>query len=306
MQSTALTVLQTMRPNFLLLTLSVVVLGSALALYDGAAWSTSLFGLILVTALAGHALVNMLNEYQDYHSGLDAITQRTPFSGGSGALVNNPQAAKTVWRTLIVLLGLTIVLGSYLVYLKGLWLLLLGAAGLLLALFYTSHITRWPWLCLLAPGTAFGPIMVLGTYAVWSGELTWQACLVSLVPFFLVNNLLLLNQFPDVQADRQIGRNNVIIRYGKSFSTGLFILMSLAALGVAAIAVLQDRLPIQALLGFVLLPLFIKMLLIVWHQSADSEQNIEKLLPALAMNVIINLSMPLLISAGLLWALWTA
>lgn len=306
MKTTAITVLQTMRPNFLLLTLSVVTLGSALAIYDGATWSSSLFALILLTGLAGHALVNMLNEYQDFHSGLDAMTERTPFSGGSGALIVNPSAVAAVKVSLILLVIGIGVLGSYLVYQQGLWLLFWGLIGLALALFYTSHITRWPWLCLVAPGAAFGPIMVLGTYGVWSGELTWQACLVSMVPFFLVNNLLLLNQFPDLEADRKVGRENVIIRYGQAFSAGLFILMALAALAASATVVAVGKLPPQTLIGFVLLPLFIKMLMIVWQQSGDMTQNIDKLLPALAMNVIINLSMPLLISAGLLWAIWTA
>ena len=52
--------------------------------------------LVLAGALCAHASVNLLNEYHDFRSGLDLQTQRTPFSGGSGALPANPQAAGDV------------------------------------------------------------------------------------------------------------------------------------------------------------------------------------------------------------------
>ncbi len=61
--------------------------------------------LVLLGALAAHGAVNALNEYADYRSGLDLRTARTPFSGGSGTLVDHPQSwrrrcgsAWPVWR----------------------------------------------------------------------------------------------------------------------------------------------------------------------------------------------------------------
>ena len=40
-----------------------------------------------------HTSVNALNEYQDFKSGLDLITVKTPFSGGTKSLPENPQKA---------------------------------------------------------------------------------------------------------------------------------------------------------------------------------------------------------------------
>lgn len=171
-------------PQFLLLSLSVALLGSVIALYQGAEWSTSLFVLISFGAVLSHAAVNMLNEYQDFHSGLDKVTLRTPFSGGSGALSSNPPAAPLVFKTLIGIFGLLVILGGYLISLKGWALLPLGFVGLLVILSYTSKITRWPWVCLIAPGLAFGPLMVLSNYFVWTGTLSALALALSLVPFF--------------------------------------------------------------------------------------------------------------------------
>ncbi len=89
-----------------------------------------------------------------------------------------------------------------------------GLLGVVLIVTYTSRITRYPWLCLIAPGLAFGPFMVVGGFMVLTGEFSWLAFWVSWIPFLLVNNLLLLNQFPDEAADRRLGRFNIIMRLG--------------------------------------------------------------------------------------------
>ncbi len=90
------TVLQAMRLPFLLLTLAMMLLVSAIATYEGFEWSLPLFFLICVAALAAHLSVNLLNEFEDFESGLDFQTDKTPFSGGSGGLPANPDAAESV------------------------------------------------------------------------------------------------------------------------------------------------------------------------------------------------------------------
>ena len=95
------TVLQTMRPSFLVLTLACVFLGLCTSLATGASIDKLVFFLIFIGAMSAHISVNMLNEYHDFKSGLDFKTMKTPFSGGSGALPNNPKVANAV-----LLLGL--------------------------------------------------------------------------------------------------------------------------------------------------------------------------------------------------------
>ena len=293
------TVIGTMRPNFLLLSLVVVLLGTALAVFNGASWSTPLFVLLMFGGVLAHASVNMLNEYQDYHSGLDAITERTPFSGGSGSLQSHPQSAPYVLATLVISLVMLIAMGLYFVYLKG-WLLLpIGLIGILVIVTYTSTITRYPWLCLLAPGFAFGPLMVMGTYYVWTGGFNWEAFWLSLVPFFLVNNLLLLNQFPDLEADRKIGRFNVLMLSGERSGSRIFNVFLWLGLLMLLIAYATSPLPNTVLIALIAFVIAIPLTKLV----SQYDGSMDKLMPALAMNVIINLLTPLLMAGGLFWAL---
>ncbi|GKT12306.1 MAG: 1,4-dihydroxy-2-naphthoate polyprenyltransferase [Thiomicrorhabdus sp.] len=293
------TILLTTRPQFLLLSLSVVLMATAIALYQGAEWSPPLFILILLGAVLSHAAVNMLNEYQDFKSGLDDMTDRTPFSGGSGALPNHPEAAPAVFKTLVLVIGMLVILGIYFIKLKGWGILPLGLVGMLVILTYTSKITRLPWLCLLTPGLAFGPLMVLGTYFVWTGGFSLLALLLSMVPFFLVNNLLLLNQVPDLVADKIVGRFNILMKLGLKSGLGLFSLFTLLAFSSLVVVIISFDLPKGVWLGLIGVLIAIPMVKI----SQNATENIDKLMPALRMNVIINLLTPILVALGLVWSL---
>ncbi len=297
------TILLTTRPPFLLLSLSIVILGSAIAVYQGAEWSVGLFGLITLGAVLAHAAVNLLNEYQDFQSGLDLVTEKTPFSGGSGALPAYPEAAPYVFKTFLAVLVFLICLGGIFIFLKGWELLPLGGLGLLLIVTYTSKITRLPWVCLVAPGLAFGPIMVSGVYFVWTGEFSILALVLSMVPFFWVNNLLLLNQIPDLKVDQAVGRFNILMQYNVRTGVGFFILFSVLSYLVLWGAQAFFQLPVTVWLAFLgmllVIPIF-KILFSCYLKTNISSSCGQKLQPALGMNVIINILTPILIALGLL------
>lgn len=204
--SETLAVVRASRPNFLLLAPLCAGLGLAVAWQQGESPALLHTLLVFVSAVLAHAAVNLLNEYDDFRSGLDMITHRTPFSGGSGALPETPSAARRVLLAGLGTLALVVVIGLYFLWLRGLPLLVLGAAGVVLVLTYTRWITRSPLLCLLAPGIGFGPIMVLGSVIAVGARIDTTALLTSLVALLMVSELLLINQIPDAKADREIGR----------------------------------------------------------------------------------------------------
>ena len=65
--------------------------------------------------------------------------------------------------------------------------------------------------------------MVIGTQIALLGELHAQYALLSLVPMFLVSNLLLLNQYPDIEADRSVGRRHLPIVHGIVISNRVYL-----------------------------------------------------------------------------------
>jgi 1,4-dihydroxy-2-naphthoate polyprenyltransferase len=291
------TVISTTRPTFLLLTPAVLTLAYALSYWQQGFIDFTLSILIFFAALSAHISVNTFNEYHDFRSGLDMTTERTPFSGGSGGLPENPSTAPFVLFTAWITLAITVTIGLYFIFLHGLSLLPIGIIGSILIISYTGWITRKPWLCLFTPGFAFGPIFIVGSSFVLTGNYSITTIVASLPIFFLVNNLLLLNQFPDVQADRQVGRSHIIIQYGKYFSSKLLIIFYILAYLTLILAVILTLLPTSALLGLLSMILAVKCSQIILTNT--NHQNITGLLPAMALNVAITLLTPILIAIGI-------
>jgi 1,4-dihydroxy-2-naphthoate octaprenyltransferase len=284
-----------MRLPFLVLPPACVLLGTSTALWTHGRIDVLHVILALIGSIAVHISVNALNEYYDFRSGLDLRTRPTPFSGGSGTLPANPEAARTALTTGLVTLALTALIGIYFLTVWGLALLPLGLLGLIVVVTYTTAITHSPLLCLIAPGLGFGPLMVMGTDFVLTGTFTWPAFVASLVPFFLVSNLLLLNQFPDVEADETVGRRHYPIVIGRKPSSliyGAFLLCAYLSI-IAGWAF--DLLPAWALLGLGTLPIAVRAAVGAYRHAED----LEKLVPYMGLNVLVTVVTPILTAVGI-------
>ena len=240
---------------FLVLSPACVLLAGALASYQGVEFSLFNWLITLIGALTAHIAVNLINEYQDFESGLDFKTEQTPFSGGSGLLPNNPHLAKKVWSAFVVSIIVLFLIGFYFLALYGWQIVPLGLIGFLIIVTYTKWINKSAFLCLLAPGIGFGSLMVVGSYFSITGQFNDQIWVLSFIPFFLVNNLLLLNQYPDIEADKTVKRNHFPIRYGIKASNRIFIIFAILPHILLFFLVQTNVLPIFSLITLVPLSL---------------------------------------------------
>jgi len=289
--------LKTARPAFLLLTPCCLSVAVAFAIYESIEIDRVNLALIFLGALAAHISVNMLNEYYDYKIGLDLQTQRTAFSGGSGTLPTSPELAESVFFCGLLCLVFTALIGLYFLLAIGWGLLPVGLSGMLLVYFYSSQITRRPLLCLLAPGLGFGPFMILGAYYILNGHYSFAVLMTSFIMLFVASNLLLLNQFPDLEPDRAAGRLHLPILVGRKNAALVYVLFLVMAYVLLLLSVYLKLLPIYSLLGMFTLFLGIPVAIFVLRFY----DNMARLMPALALNVALTLSLPVLISIGLIW-----
>ncbi len=287
-----------MRVDFLYLDVACVFLATATAVWTHGRINAWYLILAFVGATCAHLAVNMLNEYFDYRSGLDLMSERTPFSGGSGTLSERPEMAPAVLRLSLGSLAVTGLIGLYFLVVRGWPILPLGLLGLLVIVVYTNWITRLPLISLIVTGLGFGLLMVQGTYYVLTGEYSWPAFFASLPPFFLGNNLLLLNQFPDVEVDQKVGRRNLPIVIGKRASSILYAFITLATFLSLVVGVVLGHLPALSLLGLLLLPLGIVASTGVYRYAED----LPNLLRYMGFNVLLNILTPVLMAVGLLIA----
>ena len=289
------------RPQFLLLSVVLAFLGTCIAWYDiaryGGDFHLGYALLAFVGLLLVHISVNVLNDYFDYRSGIDLEVERTPFSGGSGIL---PPALlkprQVLWLGLISFL-LAIPIGIYFVMtLDRGWLLLpllLVAAGCIL--FYTPFLTKlgWPeW----APGVGIGALPILGMYFVQTSA--YLPAVVACIPSgILVHNLLLLNEFPDAEADRKAGRKTLPITIGKARASMVYSVLTVVVYLWIIGSVIAGQMPIFSLLALLTLPLAIKAI-----QGARKPEDMNKLVPAMASNIMVVLLTQFLLGIGYILA----
>jgi len=288
-------VLGSMRIPFLTLVPVCVLLGLATALRAGVTVDWFHLVLAFVGALAAHVSVNSLNEYEDFKSGLDLKTERTPFSGGSGTLPANPTRARLALATGVASLVVVVTVGVFFALVRGWAILPLGLLGVLVIVLYTGTLTRSPLLCLVAPGLGFGPLMVMGVHFALTGSYTWAAFAASLVPFFLVSDLLLLNQFPDVEADRGAGRRHLIIVWGRRAGVATYGLFLAGAYLSVLVAVLLNILPAWGLLALLTALLAVP----VFRGVVRHHDSVPELIPFLGKNVVLNLATPAFLALGI-------
>lgn len=287
-----------MRAPFLLLPPALVLLAAGVAVSSHAHISAWHVLLVLIGSVAAHIAVNALNEYWDFRSGLDFRTMKTPFSGGSGTLPARPEMAQAALLTGLAGLAIAGLIGVYFVFVQGWALLPVGLLGLVTIVVYTNWITRNWLLCLIAPGLGFGTLMVMGAAFALTGTYSWTAFVASLVPFFLVSNLLLLNQFPDADADRTVGRRHLPIVAGRRLSALVYVLFLLATYLSIGVGVALRLFPPLGLLGLLTLPLAVMAGLSAVRYAED----MPKLAPAMGFNVLLNILTPVLVGIGLLIA----
>ncbi|MEJ2322402.1 MAG: prenyltransferase [Gammaproteobacteria bacterium] len=298
MQERLAVLLASARLPFLVLTPVSILLGLACALTVTQVVDWLKLAIILLTAMSAHVSVNALNEYGDFRIGLDAVTEKTPFSGGSGALPAHPKEARSVLLLGAGALIVTILGGLYLVSVSGTELLVVGLFGVLIVAGYSPWMTRSPFLSLVMPGVAFGPIMVAGTAWVLAQQVTLTTMMASMATFFLVNNLLLLNQYPDIEADRAFGRRNLPIQAGTGVSAIVYILFTLLAAMMILTGILLGRMPGISIIS--LIPLLFA--LPVSPRAAQRVGQKEKLVALLGLNVAVTLLVPLMLALSMLMA----
>ena len=280
------------RANFLVLPLTLAAVGGAAAAFNGA---LDIPAVLLATLglVAVHAAVNAFNEVSDIRTGIDLVTQRTPFSGGSGTLPAGVIPTRVAERFAWVAFAVGAAVGVWAIARVGWSLVPLLAIGAIAVLFYT------PWLGRTGVGEIFaglglGALPVIGI-AMVSGSPVNETVLVASIPAFLMTfDLLLLNEFPDERADRAGGRRHLVILLGRRAAARIYAAAALLVPATMAAGVAFGALPRWALLG--LLPSLLLVKPLGWALGpAESDPP----LPALGSNVVWNLATNTLLAVGL-------
>jgi len=268
---------QIVRAQYLTLPIVLSLLGNAYAYYRGYfQWSTAIIALIGL--MLAHMSVNVINDYFDYKSGIDLKTKRSPFSGGSGSIVEGLIPPRTAMAIGLVLLALSAGIGVYFIVITHwqLVILLLISAFFILAyspLILKQRMGEW------SAGFGLGAFPVIGTIFVQMKFYSWEMLAVSIPSAILVHNLLLLNEIPDENADKTAHRKTFPILYGPQATIRYYVYLSLLMYIFLSAGVSLGALPLLCILSFFVAPLVFSIQKVA---NKTGDMDFSKILP---MNV---------------------
>lgn len=281
------------RPQFLTLALALVVHGSALAAWHGSVHiGRSVLAAVALVLLQGS--VNVLNDWHDWsRSGIDHVTARTPFSGGSGMLPRGEMSPQGMLLLGIGTLAAGTAIGLYLASLTGWPLFVLGILGMLSVVLYTPVLTRVGIGEIMA-GLGLGALPIVGTYYLITGTFDIAAWVSGVPATLLTYNLLLLNEFPDTDADRAGGRHHMVIVLGKRIARWLYAAVEIGAFVSIVIGVIVGVLTPWVLLGLIAAVPAVSAV----RMTIKDYDSFEALIPAQGVNVQAIIGTNLLMAVG--------
>lgn len=191
--------------------------------YAGAAYGVKVGDFSLINSLLGtlallllHISVNAINSSRDYRSGIDRETEKTAFSGGPSALVEEKLSYEDgVYLSIVSALLSAPIFAYFYVKYSDPFILLVASLGILLVYGYTDILSR-AGLGEIAAGLGLGSLPFLMIAYLQSGQIPGKSLLyTSLLLGIPTFDLLLINHLPDMKADRKHGRRTIPLLAGR-------------------------------------------------------------------------------------------
>ncbi|WP_333893667.1 1,4-dihydroxy-2-naphthoate polyprenyltransferase [Atlantibacter subterraneus] len=209
--------LESLRPRTLPLAFASIVVGSALAWWQGVFDPVVAF-LALLTAGLLQILSNLANDYGDAVKGSDKPDRIGPLRGMQKGVITQAQMKRALIITvaLICLSGLALVWVACRTFSDFLGFLLLGLLSIIAAITYTVGTRPYGYLGLgdISVLIFFGWLSVMGTWYLQAHTLIPAIFLPATACGLLATAVLNINNLRDIDSDRINGKNPLAVRLG--------------------------------------------------------------------------------------------
>jgi 1,4-dihydroxy-2-naphthoate octaprenyltransferase len=245
------------RLRTLAISIAPVLIGTAAAVeIDAADWWKALLALVVSFFL--QVGINYANDYSDGIRGTDDVRVGPQRLVGSGAAT--PGAVK---RAAFACFGVAGAAGLVLALTTAWWLLLVGAACVAAAWFYTGGTHPYGYLGLgeIFVFVFFGLVATIGTTYVQAERVTLGSVFGAIAAGLLACAVLVANNLRDIPTDTEVGKRTLSVRIGDRASRMLYTgFVILAFILVVALSLAWSP---WALLGLAGLPLAVRPVRIV-------------------------------------------
>jgi len=249
------------RPRTLPAALVPVMVGSALAIYHGI-----FFPAYSIIALLCSVLIqigtNFTNDLYDHLKGSDTAERKGPLRVLASGLIS---VNEMKWGIFLVFF-LAFLLGLYLVYSVGLIILWIGIFSIVAGLAYTAgpFPLAYNGLGDLFVFIFFGIVGTVGTYYLHAQQFTSLAFLISLPVGALITNILIVNNYRDIEEDKTAGKNTLAVLLGKDFSRYEYVFFMLVSFFIPFLLHFKYDFNIWIFLPYITLPIAISLVKMIY------------------------------------------
>lgn len=217
------------RPKTLAAAAVPVMIGLALAFADvgTAGFKTVPAVLCIAFAFVMQIDANFVNDYFDFVRGNDDDSRLGPRRACAQGWIEPRQ----MLRAFIITTAAACAVGLPLIVYGGWWLVAVGALCVVFCFLYTTSLAS------RGLGDAlvlvfFGLVPVCMVYYLQAGTVTLEALLASLACGLVIDTLLLVNNYRDIDADDRAGKRTLVVRLGVRRGRQAYLLAGVAAVAV--------------------------------------------------------------------------
>jgi 1,4-dihydroxy-2-naphthoate octaprenyltransferase len=203
-----------------------VLIGVVIAHTDGVRhWPAAAFALLGAVLIQIGA--NFANDFFDFVNGADTAERKGPRRLVQSGLVR----PEVMLRATIIVFGLAVLVGLYLVARGGWPIVIVGVASILCGLLYTGG--PFP-LGYRGLGDVFvllffGPVAVAGTYYVQALGIDWRLIVAGVGPGLISAAILAVNNLRDRETDAKAGKRTLAVLLGVRFTRLEYTICIIAA-----------------------------------------------------------------------------
>lgn len=249
------------RPRTLPAAVVPVMVGSALAIYQGI-----FFPVYSIIALLCSVLIqigtNFTNDLYDHLKGSDTKERKGPLRVLASGLIS---VKEMEWGIFLVFFT-AFLLGLYLVYSVGLIILWIGIFSIIAGLAYTAgpFPLAYNGLGDLFVFIFFGIVGTVGTYYLHAQQFSSLAFLISIPVGALITNILIVNNYRDIEEDKIAGKNTLAVLLGKEFSRYEYIFFILVSFFIPFLLHFKYDFNIWIFLPYITLPVAITLVKMIF------------------------------------------
>ena len=255
------------RPKTLLAAVVPVLVGSAIAVFDNVFNPFAAF-IALICSILIQIGTNFVNDLYDFLAGSDTKERLGPVR----VLANDIISVKEMKRGIAFVFISAFLLGLYLVYLGGWLILLIGVISIISGFAYTAgpYPLAYNGLGDIFVFLFFGFVGTIGTYYIQANQISAMVFWSSIPVGALITNILVVNNYRDLEEDKSNGKNTLAVKFGPRFARYQYVAFTIVSYLILLVVYFTFKKSLLVFLPVLSLPIAVRLMWMIYRYKGKA------------------------------------